>query len=148
MRSPPTPCWRKWEPTGRSFATSMPSLPGPASVPTIRRAEETFFPPKPAGVPIASIAPCGYQPRPWKRAPPILGIFYRKRCARLGRPAGIPATAHKLARIFFHMVTTGQAYDQSIFAAEEQRQHKHLESSLRRKAAKLGYQLIPLPQTA
>jgi predicted ATPase len=25
---------------------------------------------------------------------------------------------------------------------------KHLESSLRRKAAKLGYQLIPLPQTA
>jgi hypothetical protein len=35
-----------------------------------------------------------------------------------------------------------------IDAAEEQRQRKHLESSLRRKAAKLGYQLIPLPQTA
>ena len=33
--------------------------PGPASVPTIRRAEEKSFPPKPAGVPIASIAPCG-----------------------------------------------------------------------------------------
>jgi hypothetical protein len=69
-------------------------------------------------------------------------------CARLGRPAGITATAHKLARIIFHMVTTGRAYDESIFAAEEQRQRKHLESSLRRKAAKLGYQLIPLPQTA
>jgi transposase len=77
-----------------------------------------------------------------------LGIFYRKMCARLGRPAEITATAHKLARIIFHMVTTGRAYDESIFAAAEQRQRKHLESSLRRKAAKLGYQLIPLPQTA
>ena len=83
-----------------------------------------------------------------ERSTSYLGIFYRKRCARLGRPAGITATAHKLARIFFHMVTTGQAYDQSIFAAEEQRQRKHRESSLRRKAAKLGYQLTPLPQTA
>jgi transposase len=83
-----------------------------------------------------------------ERSTSYLGIFYRKMCARLGRPAGITATAHKLARIIFHMVTTGQAYDQSIFAAEEQRQHKHLESSLRRKASKLGYQSIPLPQTA
>src|SRR4029077_12680529 len=83
-----------------------------------------------------------------ERSTSYLGIFYRKMCARLGRPAGITATAHKLARIIFYMLTTGQAYDESIFAAEEQRQRKHLESSLRRKAAKLGYQLIPLPQTA
>lgn len=83
-----------------------------------------------------------------ERSTSYLGIFYRKMCARLGRPAGITATAHKLARIIFHMVTTGQAYDPSIFATEEQRQRKHLESSLRRKAAKLGYQLTPLPQTA
>jgi transposase len=83
-----------------------------------------------------------------ERSTSYLGIFYRKMCARLGRPAGITATAHKLARIIFHMVTTGRAYDESIFAAEQQRQRKHLESSLRRKAAKLGYQLIPLPQTA
>ena len=69
-------------------------------------------------------------------------------CARWGRPAGITATAHKLARIIFHMVITGRAYNESIFAAEEQCQRKPLESSLRRKAAKLGYQLIPLPQKA
>src|SRR4029077_7678566 len=83
-----------------------------------------------------------------ERSTSYLGIFYLKRCARWGRPAGITATAHKLARIIFNMLTTGQAYDESTFAAEEQRQRKHLESSLRRKAAKLGYQLIPLPQTA
>jgi len=83
-----------------------------------------------------------------ERSNSYLGIFYRKMCARLGRPAGITATAHKLARIIFHMVTTGRAYDESIFAAEEQLQRKHLESNLRRKAAKLGYQLTPLLQTA
>jgi transposase len=83
-----------------------------------------------------------------QRSTSYLGIFYRKLCARLGRPAGITATAHTRAGIIFHMVTTGRAYDESIFAAQQQRQRKHLQSSLRRKAAKLGYQLIPLPQTA
>jgi len=83
-----------------------------------------------------------------ERSTSYLGIFYRKMCARLGRPAGITATAHQLARIIYHMVTTGRPYDESIFAAQEQRQRKHLESSARRKAAKLGYPLIPLPQTA
>ena len=82
------------------------------------------------------------------RSTSYLGVFDRKMCARLGRPAGITATAHKLARIIFHRVTAGRAYDESIFAAQEQRQRKHLESTLRRKAAKLGYPLIPLPQTA
>jgi transposase len=77
-----------------------------------------------------------------------LGTFYRKMCARLGRPAGITATAHKLARILFHMVTTKQAYDESVFAAEEQRQRKHMESKLKRKAHQLGYALVPLTQTA
>lgn len=84
----------------------------------------------------------------WERSNSYLGIFYGKMCARLGKPAGITATAHKLARIIFHMVTTGRAYDESIFAAEEQLQRKHLETNLRRKPAKLGYQLTPLLQTA
>ena len=43
---------------------------------------------------------------------------------------------------------TIRRYDESIFAAEEQLQRKHLESNLRRKAAKLGYQLTPLLHTA
>jgi transposase len=45
-----TRCWRRSEPTGRSFPVEMPSLPGPVSVLTIRRAEEKSSPPKPAGV--------------------------------------------------------------------------------------------------
>src|SRR4029077_2976400 len=141
MRSPPTPCWRKWEPTGPSFATSMPSLPGPASVPTIMKSGGKVLSAKTrrsANRVHRALRPAA---QALERSTSYRGIFYRRLCTRLGRPAGITATAHKLARIIFHMVTSGQAYDQSIFAAEEQRQRKHLESSLRRKAAQLGYQL-------
>jgi transposase len=77
-----------------------------------------------------------------------LGGYYRKMCARLGRPAGITATAHKLARILFHMITTKQAYDETVFAAEEQRQRKRMENKLKRNAHQLGYALVPLAQTA
>jgi transposase len=69
-------------------------------------------------------------------------------CARLGRPAGITAAAHKLARILFYMITTRQAYDESVFAIEEQHQHKRMEGKLKRTAQKLGYALVPLAQSA
>lgn len=77
-----------------------------------------------------------------------LGDYYRKMCARLGRPGGITATAHKLARILYHMITTKQAYDPSLFVAQEQRQRKRMEGKLKRKAHELGYTLVPLVQTA
>lgn len=77
-----------------------------------------------------------------------LGVYYRKMCARLGKPGGITATAHKLARILYHMITTKQAYDESIFASEQQRQQKRMESKLKRKAHELGYALVPLLQSA
>jgi hypothetical protein len=40
-----------------------------------------------------------------------LGDYYRRMRARLGAPQAITATAHKLARIVYHLLTTGQAYD-------------------------------------
>jgi len=83
-----------------------------------------------------------------ERSTSYLGTYYRKMRARHGAPAAITAAAHKLARIIFHLVTTGQAYDESLFAAEEQRQRKRLENKLKRSAQQLGYQLIPLGQTA
>jgi transposase len=73
-----------------------------------------------------------------------LGDYYRKTRARLGAPSAITATAHKLARIIFHLLTTRKAYDESVFAVEQQRQRQRLESKLKRQAQQLGYQLIPL----
>lgn len=73
-----------------------------------------------------------------------LGDYYRRMRARLGAPKAITATAHKLARILFHLLTTQHSYDESIFAIEEQRNRLRKENRLRRQAQQLGYQLVPL----
>lgn len=73
-----------------------------------------------------------------------LGAYYRKMRTRLGAPKAITAAAHKLARIIFHLLTTGQAYDESVFAADEQRRRTHIENRLRRQAKEFGFQLVPL----
>jgi transposase len=79
-----------------------------------------------------------------ERSKSYLGNYYRKMRARHGAPSAITATAHKLARIIFHLLTTGKAYDESLFAVEEQRQRLHLENKLKRQAQQLGYQLMPV----
>jgi transposase len=72
-----------------------------------------------------------------------LGDYYRRMCARLGKPAAVTATAHKLARIFYHLVITRQPYDESIFAQEQARLRQRRERRLRREAERLGFQLVP-----
>ncbi len=52
-----------------------------------------------------------------------LGDFYRMR-AKLGAPKAITAAAHKLARVIFHLITTGQEFDDSKFAADQLRYQK------------------------
>ena len=49
-----------------------------------------------------------------------LGDFYRKMKWRLGAPAAITATAHKLARILYHMLSTRQPYSDEVFARCDQ----------------------------
>src|SRR5580700_628863 len=73
-----------------------------------------------------------------------LGDFYRRMRAKLGAPKAITATAHKLSRIIFHLVTTGQEFNESRFAADQLRFHKCQEAKFRAKARALGFQLIPL----
>ena len=51
-----------------------------------------------------------------------LGVYYRRMRAKLGAPKAITAAAHKLARIYYHLVTTKQAYDESVFAKNEARE--------------------------
>jgi hypothetical protein len=77
-----------------------------------------------------------------------LGDFYRRMRAKLGAPKAITAAAHKLARIIFHLLTTHQEFDNSHFAADQLRFHKHQEAKLRAKARALGFQLTPLGRAA
>jgi transposase len=70
-----------------------------------------------------------------------LGAYYRRMRAKLGAPKAITATAHKLARIYYHLVTTKQAYDETVFAQQEARQAKRRLERLKREAAALGFVL-------
>jgi transposase len=72
-----------------------------------------------------------------------LGRYYRRMRAKLGPPQAVTATAHKLARIVYHLLTTGQPYDESVFAQEEERYTNRLEKRLKAQARALGFQLTP-----
>jgi transposase len=71
-----------------------------------------------------------------------VGAFFRRLKARLGAPKAITATAHKLARIFYHLWTTRQSYhDAGATYYEQQYQQRKLQH-LRKQAASLGFQLV------
>jgi transposase len=78
------------------------------------------------------------------RSQSFLGHFYRRMRAKLGAPKAITATAHKLARIIYHMVTTGHAYDETICAQNEVHNRQRMEARLRKQAREFGLQLVAL----
>jgi transposase len=78
------------------------------------------------------------------RSQSFLGHFYRRMRAKLGAPKAITATAHKLARILYHIVTTGHAYDETICAQNEVQNCQRMEARLRKQARDLGLQLVAL----
>jgi hypothetical protein len=65
-------------------------------------------------------------------------------CAKLGAPKAITAAAHKLARIIFRLISTGQEFDDSKFAAAQLHYQKRQEAKLHAKAKSMGCVLIPL----
>ena len=77
-----------------------------------------------------------------------LGVYFRRMRARLGTPQATTATAHKLARIIYHLVKTGKQFDESVFAQQEELHRKRLERRLRSQAKSLGFQLVPRLQQA
>jgi transposase len=77
------------------------------------------------------------------RSQSVLGCFFRRMRAKLGAPKAITATAHKLARIIYRLVTTREPYDESRLAKAEQDHRQRTESRLRAQARALGFQLVP-----
>lgn len=73
-----------------------------------------------------------------------LGDFFRRMRSRLGPAKAITATAHKLARILFHLMTTRQPYDESVLLRDADKQRKYAEAKLRSRAKALGFQLVPI----
>jgi len=73
-----------------------------------------------------------------------LGQYFRRMRAKLGAPKSITAAAHKLARILFHILTTGQAYDETVFAQQEAQNHQRMQQKLRKQARLFGFQLVEI----
>ena len=75
------------------------------------------------------------------RTDTALGAYYRRMRAKFGPERAIVATAHKLARIIYHLLKYREPY-QDLGAAEYERRAREREiAQLKRKAAKLGYTL-------
>ena len=66
---------------------------------------------------------------------------------RLGAPQAITATAHKLARIVFHMLSTKEPYDESVLGKWDEQARIKAELRLSAQAAKLGFNLTPAAET-
>jgi transposase len=77
------------------------------------------------------------------RSQNAVGAFYRRIKAKHGAPIAITATAHKLARIVYHMLKHRAPYVDSGLDAYLNQQRQRALRSLHRLAHKLGFQVIP-----
>ena len=77
------------------------------------------------------------------RSQSYLGDYFRRMRARMGTPKAMTAAAHKLARIIYHMVTTQQEYDATVFQEQERRTQDRRRTRLHAQAKELGLRLVP-----
>lgn len=75
------------------------------------------------------------------RSKSYLGAYLRRQRSRLGSPKAITATAHKLARILYHLLRHGEAYVKQEEEAYAEQVRARLEKHLHRRAKELGYEL-------
>nr|WP_320016534.1 IS110 family transposase [uncultured Desulfobacter sp.] len=61
----------------------------------------------------------------WK-SKSYLGDYFRRMRARHGAPKAITSTAHKLARIIYHLIKNKKAFDDSVFSEQEKTHQKRL----------------------
>jgi transposase len=77
-----------------------------------------------------------------------LGAYYRRLCQRMDKPRANTATAHKLARMVYFMLTRGEAFvDRGQQQYDEQQRQRSI-AALKRRAAALGFQLNPMAAAA
>lgn len=82
------------------------------------------------------------------RSTSYLGAYLRRQRSRLGAPKAVTATAHKLARIVYHLMRYGLAYVKQTEGAYAEQVRQRLEEQFRRRAKELGYEVAkvePVP---
>jgi len=68
-----------------------------------------------------------------------VGEFFRRYTRKLGKPQAITATAHKLARIVYHLLSTRESYNESVFKRCDEETRRRDEFRLRKQDAQLGF---------
>ncbi len=82
------------------------------------------------------------------RSHSALGDYFRRLRARLGSPAAITAAAHKLARILFAMLRDRRSFDPQLLGTLNEKHLRRRQNSLRKYAASLGFELVPIQNLA
>jgi transposase len=78
-----------------------------------------------------------------RKSQSALGAYHRRLCARMDRPKAITATAHKLARLIYFMLTKGQDYVEAGQEAYEEKYRQRVLQNLTKRARHLGFELTP-----
>ncbi len=76
------------------------------------------------------------------RSDNALGNFCRRMKAKLGKAEGISATAHKMARIIYALITTQRSYEEEVVSKVPEAVLKRRIKNLEKQAENLGYQLV------
>jgi len=76
------------------------------------------------------------------RSKSYLGDYYRRMRTRLGAPKAITATAHKLARIIYHLIKNRKPFDETIFAEQERKHQERMKKRFIKRAKSFGLQLV------
>lgn len=82
------------------------------------------------------------------RSGSAFGAFYRRKKAQLGPMQALVATAYKIARTVYYLLKNRVQYHDIGAAAYEQKQKEREVAYLKKKAAKLGFDLLPHDPTA
>jgi transposase len=77
-----------------------------------------------------------------------LAAFYQRVAARRGKKKAIVAVAHKLVRIIYHLLTTGEPYLERGAMALDERQKDRLLGRLQQRIVQLGYTVHLEPAAA
>jgi transposase len=78
-----------------------------------------------------------------KQAECMFGVFYRRLRARLGPAQATVATAHALARVVYRMLKYKVEYEPLSLNEYQKHYEEQQIKYMRKKAAKLGFQLVP-----
>lgn len=78
-----------------------------------------------------------------RKSQTALGAHHRRLCSRMDKPKAITASAHKLARLVYFMLTKGQAFVEAGQDEYEERYRQRVVQNLTRRAHQLGFHLTP-----